>query len=70
MIGSTLTEEGRNKLCNLLQLNLDIFAWKPANMTGVPMHIAEHRLNMREGCSLVRQKKEGKQWIETKQYRK
>ncbi|GKG09572.1 hypothetical protein Tco_0338318, partial [Tanacetum coccineum] len=48
MIGSTLTEEGHNKLCNLLQRNLDIFAWKPADMIGVPRHIAEHRLNMRE----------------------
>nr|GEW29450.1 reverse transcriptase domain-containing protein [Tanacetum cinerariifolium] len=34
MIGSTLTEGGRNKLCGLLQRNLDIFAWKPADMTG------------------------------------
>ncbi|GJY81887.1 reverse transcriptase domain-containing protein [Tanacetum coccineum] len=59
MIGFTLTEEGRNKLCGLLQRNLDIFAWKPADMTGVPRHIAEHRLNVREGCSPVRQKKRG-----------
>ncbi|GKA32755.1 reverse transcriptase domain-containing protein [Tanacetum coccineum] len=59
MIGSTLTEEGRNKLCGLLQRNLDIFAWKPADMTGVPRHMAEHRLNVREGCSPVRQKKKG-----------
>ncbi|GJV85262.1 reverse transcriptase domain-containing protein [Tanacetum coccineum] len=59
MIGSTFTEEGRNKLCGLLQRNLDIFAWKPANMTGVPRHIAEHRLNVWEGCSPVRQKKRG-----------
>ncbi|GKE06446.1 hypothetical protein Tco_1398464 [Tanacetum coccineum] len=59
MIGSTLTEEGRNKLCGLLQRNLDIFAWKPADMTGVPRHIAEHRLNVREGWSSVRQKKRG-----------
>ncbi|GKE51961.1 reverse transcriptase domain-containing protein [Tanacetum coccineum] len=59
MIGSTLTEEGRNKLCGLLQRNLEIFAWKPANMTGVPRHIAEHRLNVRKGCSPVRQKKRG-----------
>nr|GEX28253.1 reverse transcriptase domain-containing protein [Tanacetum cinerariifolium] len=29
-------EEGRNKLCGLLRRNLDIFAWKPADMTGVP----------------------------------
>ncbi|GJU35484.1 reverse transcriptase domain-containing protein [Tanacetum coccineum] len=39
--------------------NLDIFAWRPADMTGVPRHIAEHRLNVREGCSPVRQKKIG-----------
>nr|GEY13853.1 reverse transcriptase domain-containing protein [Tanacetum cinerariifolium] len=36
--------------------NLDIFAWKPADMTGVPRHIVKHRLNVR---SLVRQKKRG-----------
>ncbi|GJW69413.1 hypothetical protein Tco_0123837 [Tanacetum coccineum] len=58
-IGSTLTEEGRNKLCNLLRHNLDVFSWKPADMTGVPRHIAEHRLNVREGCPPVRQKKRG-----------
>ncbi|GKA64973.1 hypothetical protein Tco_0764680 [Tanacetum coccineum] len=59
MIGSTLTEEGRNKLCGLLQRNLDIFAWKPVDMTGVPRHIAEHRLNVSGGCCPVRQKKRG-----------
>ncbi|GKB11282.1 reverse transcriptase domain-containing protein [Tanacetum coccineum] len=57
MIGSTLTEEGQNKLCDLLQRNLDVFAWKPADMTGVPRHVAEHRLNIREGCPPVRQKR-------------
>ncbi|GKB38784.1 hypothetical protein Tco_0883726 [Tanacetum coccineum] len=57
MIESTLTEEGRNKLCSLLQQNLDVFAWKPADMTGIPRHIAEHRLNVQKGCSPVRQKK-------------
>nr|GEW85211.1 reverse transcriptase domain-containing protein [Tanacetum cinerariifolium] len=59
MIGSTLTEEARNKLCGLLQRNLDIFDWKPANMTDVPRHIAKHYLNVWEGCSPVRQKKKG-----------
>ncbi|GJW02462.1 reverse transcriptase domain-containing protein [Tanacetum coccineum] len=59
MIGSTLTEEGRNKLCSLLQQNLDVFAWKPTDMTGFPRHIAEHRLNVRKGCSPIRQKKRG-----------
>ncbi|GJX62349.1 hypothetical protein Tco_0295249 [Tanacetum coccineum] len=59
MIGSTLTEKGRSKLCGLLQRNLDIFAWKSADMTDVPRHIMEHRLNVRKGCSPVRQKKRG-----------
>ncbi|GJT45411.1 reverse transcriptase domain-containing protein [Tanacetum coccineum] len=47
------------ELCSLLKQNLDIFAWKPADMTGVPRSIAEHRLNIREGYSPVRQKKRG-----------
>ncbi|GJW77037.1 reverse transcriptase domain-containing protein [Tanacetum coccineum] len=50
MIGSNLTKKARVKLCNLLQRSLDVFAWTPADMTGVPRHIAEHRLNVREGC--------------------
>ncbi|GJT02266.1 reverse transcriptase domain-containing protein [Tanacetum coccineum] len=56
-IGFTLVEEGHKALCDLLRRSLAVFAWKPADMTGVPRHIAEHRLNVREGCSLVRQKK-------------
>ncbi|GJR70262.1 reverse transcriptase domain-containing protein [Tanacetum coccineum] len=47
-IGSTLTEEGRKELCGLLRRNLDIFAWKLADLTGVPRHIAKHRLNFEE----------------------
>nr|GEV42485.1 reverse transcriptase domain-containing protein [Tanacetum cinerariifolium] len=35
-IGSTLTEEGRKELCGLLRRHLDVFAWKPTDMTGVP----------------------------------
>ncbi|GJS74441.1 hypothetical protein Tco_0707282 [Tanacetum coccineum] len=32
---------------------------KPADMTGVPWHIAEHMLNIRKECLPVRQKKRG-----------
>ncbi|GKC36899.1 reverse transcriptase domain-containing protein [Tanacetum coccineum] len=56
-LGSTLTEKGRKELCSLLKQNLDIFAWRPADMTGVPRSIAEHCLNIQE--SPVRQKKRG-----------
>ncbi|GJZ07435.1 reverse transcriptase domain-containing protein [Tanacetum coccineum] len=58
-IGGTLSVEGRTKLCTLLKKNLDVFAWQPSDMTGVPRPIAEHRLNIREGYSPVRQKKRG-----------
>ncbi|GJY92975.1 reverse transcriptase domain-containing protein [Tanacetum coccineum] len=58
-IGSTLTEKGSKELCSLLKQNLDIFSWKPADTTGVPRNIAEHRLNIWEGYSPVRQKKRG-----------
>ncbi|GJZ77725.1 reverse transcriptase domain-containing protein [Tanacetum coccineum] len=47
------------ELCDLLKSNLDIFAWKPTNMTGVRWFIAEHRLNICEGCPPTRQKKTG-----------
>ncbi|GJZ59703.1 putative reverse transcriptase domain-containing protein [Tanacetum coccineum] len=59
MIGSNLTEKTRENLCNLLQRSSDIFAWTLMDMTGVPRHIAEHRLNVRKGCQPVRQKKRG-----------
>ncbi|GJS94826.1 hypothetical protein Tco_0801794 [Tanacetum coccineum] len=52
-IGGTLSAKGRTKLCSLLKKNLDIFAWQPSDMTGVPRSIAEHRLNIQEGYLLV-----------------
>ncbi|GKC39004.1 hypothetical protein Tco_1051388, partial [Tanacetum coccineum] len=58
-IGSTLTEKGHKELCTLLGQNLNVFAWKPADMTGVPRHTAEHHLNFQEGCLPIRQKKRG-----------
>nr|GEV23988.1 cytochrome P450 [Tanacetum cinerariifolium] len=57
-IRGTLSAKGRTKLCSLVNENLDIFAWQPADMTGVPRSVVEHRLNIRE-YSPVRQKKRG-----------
>nr|GEY08609.1 reverse transcriptase domain-containing protein [Tanacetum cinerariifolium] len=59
VIGATLSDKGRTELCSVLKKNLDIFAWQPSDMTGVPRSVAEHRLNIREGYSPVRQKKKG-----------
>ncbi|GJS93627.1 hypothetical protein Tco_0800595 [Tanacetum coccineum] len=56
-IGFTLTEEGRKGLCELLKRNQEIFTCKPKDMTGVLRYLAKHRLNVREGCLPVRQKK-------------
>ncbi|GJS39614.1 hypothetical protein Tco_0564657 [Tanacetum coccineum] len=58
-LGGTLSIEGRTVLCVLLKMNLDIFTWQPSDMTGVPRQIAKHRLNIRDGYPLVRQKKRG-----------
>nr|GEU90916.1 reverse transcriptase domain-containing protein [Tanacetum cinerariifolium] len=58
-IGGTLSDKGSTELCSILKKNLDIFAWQPSDMTGVPRSVAEHRLNIREGYSPVRQKKMG-----------
>ncbi|GKC46015.1 reverse transcriptase domain-containing protein, partial [Tanacetum coccineum] len=59
MINGSLSEKGRMELYNMLKYNLDIFSWKPADMTGVLRSIAEHRLNIREGCQPIRQKRRG-----------
>ncbi|GJR16432.1 reverse transcriptase domain-containing protein [Tanacetum coccineum] len=58
-IGGMLSAKARTELCSLLKENLDIFAWQPSDMTGVPRSIAKHQLNIREGYSPVRQKKRG-----------
>nr|GEW51649.1 reverse transcriptase domain-containing protein [Tanacetum cinerariifolium] len=59
VIGVSLSDKGRTELCSILKKNLDIFAWQPSNMNRVARSVAKHRLNIREGYSLVRQKKRG-----------
>ncbi|GJS25325.1 reverse transcriptase domain-containing protein [Tanacetum coccineum] len=58
-IGGSLSDTGRAAVCTLLQRNLDIFAWEPKHMTGVPRSITKHKLKIRQGYSPVRQKKRG-----------
>ncbi|GKF27923.1 hypothetical protein Tco_0094265 [Tanacetum coccineum] len=58
-IEGTLSAKKRTELCSLLKKNLDIFAYQPSDITRVPRSIAEHRLNIQEGYSPVRQKKRG-----------
>nr|GEZ77405.1 reverse transcriptase domain-containing protein [Tanacetum cinerariifolium] len=59
VVGGSLSDRGRTELCSFLKKNLDIFAWQPSDMTGLPRSVAEHRLNIPEGCPPVRQNKRG-----------
>ena len=43
-------------LTNFLLDNKDIFAWKPADMPGVPRELAEHRIDINEGSNPVKQR--------------
>nr|GEV71311.1 reverse transcriptase domain-containing protein [Tanacetum cinerariifolium] len=45
VVGGSLSDKGRTELCSHLKKNLDIFAWQPSDITGVPRSVAEHRLN-------------------------
>ncbi|GKA63348.1 hypothetical protein Tco_0762954 [Tanacetum coccineum] len=47
----------KRAICEVLKANLDVFAWKLADMTGVPRTLAEHKLGVKEGTPPVRQKK-------------
>ncbi|XP_073121112.1 uncharacterized protein [Henckelia pumila] len=46
-----------DQLKTCLTQNVDVFAWSPKELTGVPAHLAEHRLNILPGSRPVRQKK-------------
>nr|GEU87953.1 reverse transcriptase domain-containing protein [Tanacetum cinerariifolium] len=44
-IGTGLSPEGSSQLKKLLKKNIDIFAWEPSDMTGLPKRIIKHSLN-------------------------
>nr|AAK26119.1 putative gag-pol precursor [Oryza sativa Japonica Group] len=43
-------------LVSFLRANADVFAWRPADMPGVPREVIEHRLAVRPGARPVQQK--------------
>ncbi|GJR09248.1 hypothetical protein Tco_0791900 [Tanacetum coccineum] len=43
-IGGNLSAECRSRLTIILRRHADAFAWTPADMTGIPRFIAEHKL--------------------------
>ncbi|GJZ84956.1 hypothetical protein Tco_0650295 [Tanacetum coccineum] len=67
IIGRGLTEECKSQLKLLLKDNLEVFAWKPSDMTGVPRgnngaHFGcrpHHETSVLEAQDLVRREKSG-----------
>ena len=43
-------------LTNFLRDNKDIFAWKPADMPGVPRKLAKHIIDVNKGSKPIKQK--------------
>ncbi|GJR22170.1 hypothetical protein Tco_0970697 [Tanacetum coccineum] len=57
MIGTQFSKECRLQLIRLLKGNIDIFSWKPSDMTGVPKRIIRHTLNVNMFVPPVAQKR-------------
>jgi hypothetical protein len=54
-ISAHLSAKKKLALTNFLRDNKDIFAWKPADMLGVPRELAEHRIDVNEGSKPIKQ---------------
>ena len=55
-ISTLLSKEEKAQLCQVIQLNADVFAWTHADMPGIsPVH-ASHKLNVTPSANPIRQK--------------
>nr|GEX80479.1 reverse transcriptase domain-containing protein [Tanacetum cinerariifolium] len=45
--------ECRERLINMLKNNMDVFAWQPSDMIGVPRRVIKHALNVNVSVTLV-----------------
>jgi hypothetical protein len=43
-------------LVDFLRANIDIFAWSPLDMSGIPREVVEHALEIRDGSKPVKQR--------------
>ena len=55
-ISTLLSEEEKAQLCQVIQLNVDVFAWTHVDMTRISPTHASHRLNIAPSAKPVRQK--------------
>ncbi|GKC56257.1 hypothetical protein Tco_1083855, partial [Tanacetum coccineum] len=56
-IRKQFSKECRFQLINLLKRNMDVFAWQPSDMTGVPKRIMKHTLNVNLSIPPVEKKR-------------
>ena len=56
-IGSKLKEKQKQELVHCMQAKADVFAWTHEDMPGIDHEVACHRLAIKKGAQLVRQKR-------------
>ncbi|GKC33482.1 hypothetical protein Tco_1040776, partial [Tanacetum coccineum] len=56
-IEGNLSEQCKNQLGALLKKSMDVFAWESADITGIPIRIIEHSLNVNPSVEPVAQKR-------------
>jgi hypothetical protein len=56
VIGADLDPKQELALTSFLRDNVDIFAWSPSDMPGVPRELAEHRLEVNKTARPIKQK--------------
>ncbi|GJT05336.1 reverse transcriptase domain-containing protein [Tanacetum coccineum] len=57
VIGGVLSEECKSQLKHLLKENMEVFAWEPSDIVGVPRRLIEHTLNVNTSVEPVCQKR-------------
>jgi hypothetical protein len=55
-IGGNLGEKYESALVAFLQANVDVFAWEPSQMPGIPREVIEHHMKIHPDARPVRQK--------------
>nr|GEU35830.1 reverse transcriptase domain-containing protein [Tanacetum cinerariifolium] len=56
-IEGSLSEQCKNQLRTLLKESMDVFAWEPADMIGIPRRVIKHSLNVNPSMEPIAQKR-------------
>ena len=55
-LGRTLDEAERSTYSKLLKEFLDVFAWSPSDLKGIPPELGEHQIDLVDGATPVWQR--------------